>query len=91
MDLSKIFYENQRGINIIQFHSISVGFGSLYFLSFKAVMLELQEIFLIVTFFKRISSNKDLKARISCFLSRFLPPDAETFSNQKYRFIPDPT
>ena len=67
----KDFLSNRRGVNIIQFGSISVSFDSMYFFYFKAYMLELQKIFLVFRFFNRISCNKDLKAKISRFLRFF--------------------
>ena len=36
MDLAKIFLSYRRGVNIIQFCSISVSFGSMYFFCLKA-------------------------------------------------------
>ena len=57
-------------MNIIQFRSISVSFGSMYFFYFKE-MLELQKIFLFVRFSNQISCNKGLKAKISCFFLCF--------------------
>ena len=71
MDLSKIFDKTIGRVNIIQFRSISVNFGSMYFFYFKAKMLELQKIFLIVRFFYWISCNKGLKAKISIFFACF--------------------
>ena len=58
-------------------------------------MLGLQNIFLIVRFFNRISCNKGLKAKILCFFTCFfvksLTSEAGMFSNQKDRFVPDVT
>ena len=56
----------KQGVSIIQFRSISGSFGSMYFF-FKAQMLALQKIFLIVRFFNWIACNKGLKLKISCF------------------------
>ena len=67
----KDFLSNHRRVNTIQFHSISVSFSSIYFFNFKASMLELQKIFLLVRFFNWISCNKGLKAKISCFFTCF--------------------
>ena len=58
-------------MNIIQFRSISVSFGSMFFFYFKE-MLELLKIFLLVRFSNQISCNKGLKAKISCFFLFFL-------------------
>ena len=52
------------GLNMIQFCSISVSFGSMYF-------IQLPKSFLIVRFFNWISCNKGLKAKISCFFLCF--------------------
>ena len=67
----KDFVRNRRGLNIIQFRSISVTFGSMYFFYFKASMLELQKIFPLVRFFNQISCSKGLKAKISHFFTCF--------------------
>ena len=61
---------NRKGVNIIQFCSISVNFLACIFLV-QSLMLELPKIFLIVRFFSCISYNKGLKAKISCFFSCF--------------------
>ena len=61
---------NRKGVNIIQFCSISVNFLACIFLV-QSLMLELPKIFLIVRFFSWISYNKGLKAKISCFFSCF--------------------
>ena len=58
-------------MNIIQFRSISVSFGSMYLFYFKAEMLEPQKMFLIVRFFNQISCNEGLKAKISWFFLCF--------------------
>ena len=89
------FLIKPQGVNIIQFRSILVGFGSMYFFYFKAYMLELQKIFLIVRFFNQISCNNGLKTKISCFLCVFFcltpPPETGMFQNQKDCFVPDIT
>ena len=57
-------------------------------------MLELQIIFLLVRFFNRISCNKGLKDKSSCFFTcffRLTPTEAGMFQNQKDRFVPDVT
>ena len=68
-------------MDIIQFRSISVRFGSMYFFYFKNEMLEVQKIFLLVNFFNGVFCNKNLKARISCFLTIFsvYSPEAGMF------------
>ena len=48
-------------MNIIQFRSISVGFGSMYFFLFQG--LDVRAL-LLVRFLNRISCNKGLKAKI---------------------------
>ena len=67
----KEFLSYRRGVKIIQFRSISVSFGSMYFFYFKAEMLGLQKTFLLVRFFNWISCNKGLKAKISRFFTCF--------------------
>ena len=67
----KDFFLNHRGVNIIQFCSISVNFGSIYIFLFQSLDVELQKIFLLLRFFSRISCNKGLKAKISCFFTYF--------------------
>ena len=66
----------------------------MYFFCFKAQMLELQIIILLVRFFNRISCNKGLKAKISRFFRCFFlfnPLEAGMFQKQKDRFVPDIT
>ena len=46
MDLSKILYHTVGGgvgVNIIQFHSISVSFGSVYFFLFQSLDVRASE------------------------------------------------
>ena len=76
MDLSIIFDKTIGG----EYNSISLHFCKLQqhvFFYFKAQMLELHKIFLLVKFFNRICCNKSLKAKISCFFLMFflfIPP-----------------
>ena len=66
-------------MNITQFRSISVSFGSMDFFYFKAEMLELQKSFLIIRFFNRISCRKDQNFMfLSCFFYIYLPPPPPT-------------
>ena len=71
----KDFSSCLRGVNIIQFRSISVSFGSMYFFLFQSLDVRASEK-LSVRFFNQISCNKCLKAKISCFYMFFLfnPP-----------------
>ena len=80
------------GMKIIQFCSIFISIGSMYFFYFKAQMLEVQKIFLLVKFFSQISCNKSLKTKISCFFLCFfcLTPLRLEYS-QKDHFVPDIT
>ena len=57
-----------------KYNSISLHFCTLWqhvFFLFQAKMLELHKIFLIDRFFNRISCNKGLKGKISCFFLVF--------------------
>ena len=67
MNLLKIFDKTIRGWT---YNSILLHFCKLQqhvFFYFKALILELQNIFLLVKFFNWISCNKSLNAKISCF------------------------
>ena len=82
MDLSKIFLSKHRGVDIIQFCSISVSFGSIYFFLFQNLGVRASEnLSTNYPFQLGISCNKGLKANISCFLSVFLfnPPETGMF------------
>ena len=85
-------------MNITQFRSISVSFGSMDFFYFKAEMLELQKSFLIIRFFNRISCRKDQNFMfLSCVFSVYPAPPpipltcAGMSYNQKDCFRPDVT
>ena len=66
----KDFLSNHRGVNIIQFRSISVSFSSMYFFLFQS-LVRASENLSASWFFYQISCNKGLKAKISCFFMFF--------------------
>ena len=64
--LSKSFDKTMR-VNIIQFCSISVSFGSMFFFLFQNLDVRASENLSDSWLFNWISCNKGLKAKMSCF------------------------
>ena len=79
------FLIKRKGVNIIQFHYISVNFNSMCFLISKLKMLELRKIFLILRFFNRISCNKGLKGNFFCFIMCFFCLTPQTIEGSRIR------
>ena len=67
---AKDFLSNHKGVNIIQFCSILVSFGSMYFFLFQSLDVRASGN-LLVRVFNWISCNEGLKAKISCFFTCF--------------------